>query len=260
MYLNESILINNKKISSNKFSSIILAAGLGKRMKSDIPKVLHKLNGRPLVEYVVDTAIASGADPVIAIVGYKREMVIELLGDRVQYAVQEEQLGTGHAVMQAEPMLKDFTGPVLILSGDVPLLKVETVQRLVEFHFAEKNACTLVSCIFKKPKGYGRVIRGEDGAVIAIVEHKDASKKQRKVKEINSGIYMVEAGILFEALHNINNKNAQKEYYLPDIVSYILGKGLRMGGLILDDPLEIAGVNSIEELKALEIEYAKRNS
>ena len=242
-----------------KFACAIMAAGLGKRMDSDLPKVLHKLNGIPLIEYVVDTAISCGADRVIAIIGHKRELVMEQLGDRIEYAVQDDQLGTGHAVMMTEPQLKDYNGPVLILSGDVPLLTTATVNRLVDLHFFEGNACTLVSCIFDDPTDYGRVLRDMDGAVTAIVEHDDAKDKQKKVKEINSGIYMVESGILFEALANIDNINAQGEYYLPDILPYILKKGLRVGGLISEDHLEIAGVNSKDQLKELEREYLARN-
>ena len=236
-----------------------MAAGLGKRMESDLPKVLHRLNGKTLIEYVVDSAVACGADRVIAIIGYERELVMAQLGDSVEYAVQAKQLGTGHAVMMTEPQLKDYNGPVLILSGDVPLLSMDTINRLIDLHFSEGNACTLVTCIFDDPADYGRVMRGDDGAVNAIVEHKDADEAQRAVKEINSGIYMVESGILFEALANIDNKNAQKEYYLPDIVPYILNKGLRVGGLILEDHLEIAGVNSKPQLLELEKEYFARN-
>jgi bifunctional UDP-N-acetylglucosamine pyrophosphorylase / glucosamine-1-phosphate N-acetyltransferase len=245
-------------MKDRKFACVIMAAGLGKRMKSDIPKVLHKLNNKPLLEYVVETAESCGAEPVIAIIGHKRELVVEQLGKRIQYAVQEKQLGTGHAVQQTEPLLKDFQGSVLILSGDVPLLTIETVNRLKQQHFAENNACTLITCIFKDPTGYGRIIRGGDNSVTAIVEHKDASEEIRKIKEINSGIYIVEAEILFEALRHIKNDNSQGEYYLPDIVPYILKKGLRVGGLVLDDPIEIAGINSQEELLALEKEYLRR--
>lgn len=245
-------------MQNREFACVIMAAGLGKRMKSDLPKVLHKLNGKPLIEYVVETAESCGARPVIAIIGHKRELVMEQLGNRIQYAVQEQQLGTGHAVQQTEKLLSGYKGSVLILSGDVPLLKTTTVDALKELHFSENNACTLLTCNFADPAGYGRVLRGTDGAVTAIVEHKDASEEIRRIKEINSGIYMVGAEILFEALKNINNDNAQGEYYLPDIVPYILKKGLRIGGLILEDPFEIAGVNSQEELSVLEKEILKR--
>ncbi len=237
---------------------IIMAAGLGKRMKSNLPKVLHKLNGKPLIQYVVDKALSCGANPIVVVVGHKREMVMELLGEKVKYAIQEQQLGTGHAVMQAEPYFRLYQGSILILSGDVPLLTVESVKRLVELHHSERNACTLISCIVDNPQGYGRVIRSDDGAVEAVIEDKDASDQQLAIKEINSGIYIVEAQILFEALRHIDNNNAQGEYYLPDILPYIIRKGLRIGGLVLQDPLEIAGVNSKSELARLEKEYLDR--
>jgi len=242
---------------AQKFACVIMAAGLGKRMKSDLPKVLHKLNGKCLVEYVVETAECCGAAPIIAIVGHKKELVIAQLGERIKYAVQEQQLGTGHAVLQTEALLKGYSGAVVILSGDVPLLRAETVKELMKTHFSQGNACTLVTCSFDHPTGYGRVLRNADGSVVGIKEEKDASEAQRIIKEINSGIYMVNAPILFEALHHIDNHNAQGEYYLPDIVPYILHKGLKIGGLIIPDPLEIAGINSKEELEALERAYLR---
>jgi len=245
-------------MNERKFACVIMAAGLGKRMKSDLPKVLHKLNGRALIEYVVDTAKSCGAEKVILIVGYKRELVEGLLNGQLQFAVQEQQLGTGHAVKQTEPLLKDYTGSILILSGDVPLLTVETVNRLIDHHFAEKNACTLLTCIFEDPTGYGRIKRGKNNSVTAIVEHKDASAEELQIQEINSGIYVVERAILFKALNSLKNNNRQKEFYLTDIVPFILGKGLRVGGLALDDPLEIAGINSQEELVKLEKVYLRR--
>ncbi|NQS97990.1 MAG: NTP transferase domain-containing protein [candidate division Zixibacteria bacterium] len=245
---------------TNYFSSIILAAGEGKRMKSNLPKVLHKLNGRPLVEYVVETAKESGADPIIAVVGYKRELVMNCLGDSVQYAVQAEQKGTGHAALMTETLLKDFPGEVMILSGDVPLLRPETIRAMAELHRCEGNTCTLLSCVFDDPAGYGRIIRGVSGEVLAIIEHKDAADEQRTIKEINSGIYLVKPAPMFQSLHTLKNDNEQGEYYLTDIIADFVAKGMRVGGYIVEDPLEIAGVNSIQQLKEMEIEYLKRNS
>jgi bifunctional N-acetylglucosamine-1-phosphate-uridyltransferase/glucosamine-1-phosphate-acetyltransferase GlmU-like protein len=207
----------------------------------------------------VETAQKSGAHPIIAIVGHKRDLVMKHLGDRVRYAIQEPQLGTGHAVLQTEPLLKDFQGEVLILSGDVPLLKEETIRRLTSLHYLEENVCTIVTCIFTNPTGYGRIIRGTKGEVLGIVEQKDASAEQKKINEINSGIYFVSTQLLFQALHTLKTDNAQKEYYITDIIPYFRAKNLRIGGLTLDEPLEIAGVNSVAELKALEEEYLRRN-
>ena len=224
-----------------------------------IPKVLHKLNGISLIEYVVETALKSGADPIIAVVGYKRKLVMKCLGSRVQYAIQAKQKGTGHAVLMTEALLEDFEGEVMILSGDVPLLRAETIQAMADLHRSEGNACTLLSCVFEDPKGYGRIIRGESGEVLGIVEHKDASDEQRLIKEINSGIYLVKPAPMFQSLHTLKNDNEQGEYYLTDIVADFVKKGLRVGGYIVEDPLEIAGVNSVEQLQELEIEYLKRN-
>ena len=240
-------------------AAVILAAGMGKRMKSDLPKVLHKLAGRPLIDWVVDTAIALGADPVIAVIGYKREMVMKQLGDRIQFAVQEKQLGTGHAVDQTRQMLRDFEGTALILSGDVPLLKVETIEKLRSLHLSSGCRCTMVSCIFDDPAGYGRVVRGSDGTVRAIVEHKDASAEELEIKEINSGIYLVDVESLFSALSEVKNNNAQGEYYITDIVAILLKREYKVGAMVVDDPLEIAGVNSAEQLKNLEKEFISRN-
>ncbi|MBL7191073.1 NTP transferase domain-containing protein [bacterium] len=241
--------------TGNKMAAVILAAGLGKRMKSDIPKVMHHLSGRPLIDWVVDTAGQCGVDPVIAVVGYKREMVMEHLGDRVRFAAQEQQLGTGHAVEQAREALEDFEGAVLILSGDVPLLKVSTIDRLRRMHIQGNYTCTLISCIFKDPSGYGRIVRNSEGAVIKIVEHKDANPEELEIREINSGIYLVEKEILFNSLKEITNDNTQGEYYLTDIVGILLQKRFKVGAMIVEDPLEISGVNSVEQLQDVETEF-----
>ncbi len=253
-------LTPNPQSLNPELACVILAAGKGRRMKSDIPKVLHLLAGKPLIDYVVETARESGAERVVAVVGHGRELVMERLRGRVEFAVQAEQLGTGHAAQMAEGALGDFPGGALVLSGDVPLLRTETVRELVDMHRREGNVCTLVSCEFEDPSGYGRIIRGEGSEVTAIIEHKDASPEQREVREINSGIYLVEVKALFEALKAVRNDNVQGEYYLTDIVAYFVGKGLRVGGLMVKDPLEIAGVNSVQELKSLEAEYIRRNS
>jgi len=158
-----------------------------------------------------------------------------------------------------EPLLGNFTGDTLILSGDVPLLRSMTVKRLLQLHRREGNACTLISCEFADPSDYGRVIRGASGEVAAIVEHKDASPQQLQLKEINSGIYLVQTPALFLALKTLKKDNKQGEYYLTDIVQHFVSRGLRVGRLKVKDPLEIAGVNSLAELETLEREYKKRN-
>ena len=246
-------------MDKKKLVTIILAAGKGKRMESDLPKVMHELAGRPLIDWVVDAALAAQSDRVIAIVGHGRELVMEELDGWVEFAVQEEQLGTGHAVQHAEPLLTDFNGNVLILSGDVPLLKTETIEALQKAHTDQANDCTVLTCIFDDPTGYGRIIREEFGDVRGIIEHKDASPDELAVKEINSGIYIVDSEKLFSALVSIKNENTQGEYYLTDIVGYFVDAGWKVGAYIVEDALEITGINSKEQLKALEEEFLRRN-
>jgi len=246
-------------MNRRSLATIILAAGKGKRMKSDLPKVMHKLNGKPLVDWVVNTALKSGSERVIAVVGHGRELVMKHLEGRVEFAIQEEQLGTGHAVLMAESMLRKFTGDILILSGDVPLLKADTIRDLVELHRKEGNSCTMITCIFDNPYGYGRIVRGEAGEVVDIVEERDANQQQRNIREINSGIYLVKARELFQSLKTLDMDNAQREYYLTDIVAKFVEKGLRVGGYVVKDPIEISGVNSIDQLRKLEKEFIRRN-
>ncbi len=234
----------------------ILAAGLGKRMKSpEKPKVMFEINGKPMIDHVVRLAFMVNAAKVVPIVGHHREQVIDYLnknfpGKNIEYAVQQEQLGTGHAVMQTESLLKDFEGDILILSGDVPLLKFETVQQLIDEHITNNNDATLLTTVFENPFGYGRIVRNSSGNFEKIVEHKDATEEEKMIKEINPAIYMVKAKILFEALSRISPENSQKEYYLTDIFHFIPKEST--GTVTTSDELEVTGVNSIEQLKEME--------
>ncbi len=241
---------------NNKLAVAILAAGLGKRMKSpDKPKVMFEINNRPMIDYVVELAFKVNAELVVPIVGHHREQVIDFLngkfeGKDIKYAVQAEQLGTGHAVMQSEGLLKDFDGEILILSGDVPLLKYETVEKLISEHFNSGNQATLLTTVFNDSFGYGRIVRDADGRFIKIVEEKDATEEEKKIKEINPAIYIVNAKLLFEALSKILPENNQKEYYLTDIFHFIPKE--KTGTVVTNDELEVTGVNSIEQLKQME--------
>ena len=228
---------------------VILAAGKGTRMKSALPKVLHAAAGLPLIEHVLRTADRVSPQSVVVIVGHQAEMVQSALGDRGQlrFAVQEPQLGTGHALLQAEKALSGAAGTVLLLSGDVPLLKPETLRSLVAHHAATGAAATVLTALIEDPTGYGRIER-RDGRISGIVEHKDASAEQRRIREINSGIYAFDIGPLFDALRQIGSANAQGEYYLPDLVKIYRRRGLTVETLLLDDPREILGVNSRKEL------------
>ena len=228
---------------------VVLAAGKGTRMKSRMPKVLHEAAGLPLIEYVLRTANRLNPASIVVIVGHQAESIRQALGERqgLAFASQEPQLGTGHALLQAEPRLKGSTGTLVLLSGDVPLLRSETVKALVRTHQERSAAATVLTALVDNPDGYGRVVRSA-GAISAIVEHKDASTAERDIREINSGIYAFDIAPLFESLRAIGSSNAQREYYLPDLVKIYRGRGLKVETVRLDDPDEILGVNSRKEL------------
>ncbi len=244
-------------MSSVPFMTVVMAAGKGKRMlNAEIPKVMHKVNGKPMVDHVVDLAINLGSTPVIVIVGFKREMVIDHLegvyGKAVTFAIQAEQLGTGHAVMQTEELLKGFDGDVLVLSGDVPLLTQKTMQNLVNSHHRTGAAMTVLTADVDDPTGYGRIVRLSDGSVDRIVEHKDASEEEKRVSEINSGIYVFKRKELFDALHHITPENSQHEYYLTDVFGYFVHHGMRVSAVLAKHFDEIRGVNTVDQLKEAE--------
>ncbi len=241
----------------NDLEIIILAAGLGTRMKSSTIKILHRAAGRPIVEYVLDLAAQLSDRPPILVVGHQREKVQEAIGDRARYAVQAEAKGTGHAVLQAAPHL-DNLGKVLILSGDVPLTRPETLQRLLDEHASSKNALTLLTMKLYDPAMYGRVIRDDSGAVLRIVEAKDATPDERAIDEVNAGIYVFDAEGLEENLRNLTPNNAQGEYYLTDLLGMLRKAGKRVGAVIVDDPVEALGVNSRAELATVEGEIQRR--
>ena len=238
---------------------VILAAGLGTRMKSKRAKVLHRVAGRPLIDYVVDVAHAvSGSAPVV-VVGHQRQAVQQHLGDRARYAVQEPQLGTGHAVQQAAAVLGDLQGKsVLILSGDVPLIREATLRRLADEHRRAGNALTLLTMQPRDPAQYGRIVRDGSGAVQKIVEAKDASAAERQIGEVNAGIYLVEGPPLSQNLRKLSADNAQREYYLTDLIVLLRGAGQRVGAVAVDDPGEVAGVNSRAELAGVEEQIQRR--
>ncbi len=235
------------------FATIILAAGKGKRMKSDIPKVLHHLNGRPMVHYVIDTARAIGSQKIVLIIGYKKEMVINATREYpVEFTVQKEQLGTGHAVQQCESIFRNYKGDVLILSGDVPLLTPYTLQELINTQEKEKPLATLLTAKMEDPTGYGRIVRNKNGYVTKIVEHNDANEKTLQIKEINVGIYIFKSQPLFETLPLVNNNNSQGEYYLPDVVKIYVGRGEKVAAILTSNVEETHGINDIDQLKRAE--------
>ena len=231
--------------------AVILAAGKGTRMKSNKSKLVHKIYGKELVKRVVETAKKSDIEDVIAIVGYKREQVQLVLGDSVKYAYQDEMLGTGHAVLQAEEYLKNKKGKVLVLNGDVPIIRPETIKNLIQKSIDNKEYATLLTAIYNNPTGYGRIVRDIGGNIEEIVEEKDASEEQRKIQEINAGIYCFDIQELLKALKELKPNNAQGELYLTDVVKIMNQKGLKTGAVIIKDNTEILGVNDRMQLELL---------
>jgi len=236
---------------------VILAAGLGTRMKSGTIKILHRAAGRPIIDYVLDLAADLSPNPPVMIVGYQREQVQKSVGTRARYAVQEEQKGTGHAVLMAADQV-DPSRRVMILSGDVPLTRIETLRRLLEEHESSRNALTLLTMKPGDPALYGRIVRDADGLVERIVEAKDASDEEKRIPEVNAGIYVFNGEHLFDNLRNLKPENAQKEYYLTDLLKVIRDAGHRVGAVVADDSTEALGVNSRGELAQVEGEIQRR--
>ncbi|HWF44602.1 MAG TPA: sugar phosphate nucleotidyltransferase [Candidatus Kapabacteria bacterium] len=244
---------------------VVLAAGQGKRMEDpSMPKVLYPIAGEPMIGHVLHLCETLGSDRTIAIIGFGREQVTEYLGQEfpaVQIVIQNEQLGTGHAVQQAEKPLSGFSGDILILSGDVPLLSIKTVRHLLAVHHSKNALATVLAVPMENPTGYGRIVRTPGGNLDRIVEEKDATEQIREIKEINSGIYVFDAGTLFSVLRHVDRKNAQGEYYLTDTFALIIqqfGQG-SVSVAVTDDPIEVSGVNTKEQLAALEAEYQRRS-
>ncbi len=237
-------------------AAVILAAGKGTRMMSDLPKVLHELSGKPLIEWVVDSARASGLGPLILVVGHEAELVerrMEPLNDgNLRFVLQAEQNGTGHALQVCEPELRELEGDVLVLAGDVPLIRQETLQELLEKHRDRQAAVTMLTAVLDDPAGYGRVLRDEAGEVLAVREHRDCNEAELAVAEINSGIYVFRLPDLLTALSELRPENDQAEYYLTDTLEILKGRGERVAAVICGDESEIAGINNREQLAAME--------
>ena len=236
---------------------VILAAGLGTRMKSKTIKILHRAAGRPIIDYVLDLAAEVCTRPPVMIVGHQRDEVQKHVGERARFAVQDPPRGTGHAVLQAAPFLRD-RGRILILSGDVPLTRSETLRRLIETHEREQNALTILTMRLDDPAKYGRVVRDAGGAVQRIVEAKDASDDERAIAEVNAGIYVFDVDGLADGLQSLTPENAQGEYYLTDMVGVLRRGGGRIGTVVVDDPVETLGVDSRAQLAVAEAEIQRR--
>lgn len=235
----------------NNVMAIVMAAGKGTRMKSKKSKLVQKIYGKEVVKRAVENAEKAGIKDIVAVVGYMKEEVMAVLGDSVKYAKQEEMLGTGHAVMQAKEYLRGKKGKVLVLNGDVPLIRPETLNKLIEKSIENKEYVTLLTAIYDNPTGYGRIVRDEGGNISAIVEEKDTTEEQKEIKEINAGIYCFDIEELLAALEKIQPNNAQGEYYLTDVIQIMNEKGLKTGAVIVEDNTEILGINDRIQLEML---------
>ena len=233
----------------NEFCALILAAGKGTRMKSEMAKVLHLLEGKPLLHYPITAAQTAGAEKIIIVAGHQYDKVTAAFPDPdLTFVEQNPQLGTGHAVAQAGGALQDYPGLTVILCGDVPLLKPQTIRRLISAHDAAGAVVTVLTAEPPGPHEYGRIVKDGKGDVIKIVEHRDATAAEREILEINTGIYCVDTQFLFSALARIKNDNQQQEYYLTDIVEIAGRDGLKAGAFLAEDYIEVISINTPKEL------------
>tara|TARA_Y100000814_G_scaffold289503_1_gene262564 strand:- start:880 stop:1608 length:729 start_codon:yes stop_codon:yes gene_type:complete len=234
----------------NNLAVIILAAGKGTRMQSDLPKVLHLINNKSMIQKVVECAYKINADPIITIVGYKHKMVEESLEkENVEFILQKEQNGTAHAVMQCHERLEKFIGNILVLSGDVPFISPKTLKLLINTHIKSNSKATVLTCNLDNPYGYGRIIKNKDNTLNKIIEHKDANEEELKENEINTGIYIFDSLELFKILPQVKNKNNQEEYYLTDVINILR---TQKEPVYIEKTMninEIIGINTIEQLK-----------
>lgn len=245
-------------MNKSMLSVVILAAGKGKRMNNpNLPKVLVEFKNRPLLEYVINLSLSLEPKQIIIIVGHQKEQVINFIqqynNQCIDFAVQNEQLGTGHAVQQAESKIFDAIDSVLILSGDVPLLSKHTVEEFIRMHNFYKSDASVLSSIAQNSTGYGRIVRDIEGRFARIVEEKDANEEEKQIKEINSGIYIINKSILFDALKLVQNNNAQNEYYLTDVISILYKQEKSVNAFCIADFEEIQGVNCIVDLNNLKL-------
>lgn len=227
--------------------AVVLAAGKGTRMKSELPKVMHAVAGKPMLAWVLDAVLGTNPERVVVVVGHDAEHVIASLPDGVESCLQAEQHGTGHAVSVALEHLGDIEGPILVVPGDTPLIDTPTLSRLLESHRLEGNATTILSAIVPDPHGYGRIVRNEAGDVTGIVEQRDATHAVDAITEVNAGMYVFDGTELSEDIHGLESDNAQSEYYLTDVVAAVVARGHSAGAVVVD-PVSVMGVNTHRQL------------
>lgn len=239
--------------------AVVLAAGKGTRMKSDLPKVLHPLAGRPLLDHVLDTVAAVGVDHTVVVVGHKADLVQETCArPGIEFVLQQPQLGTGHAVQVTVDQLRPG-GFCVVLAGDVPLLTVATLQRLLDEARQSEAAAIILTCVVEDAAAYGRIIKDASGQVRKIVEARDATPEELAVGEYNTGILCFRTELMIEALANLTTDNDQGEYYLTDTVAWLVGQGHRVEAVATEDPDEVGGINTVDELAAAEVIFNKRS-
>jgi len=232
---------------------VILAAGKGKRMNSALPKVVHPLGSKPLMSYILDAVFSLNPDRVVAVVGYEANAVSEAFPDpKLEFAQQKELLGTGHAVLQTRDTLKDFSGNVLVVCGDMPFVKAETLNLLVQTRIEFKLACSILTLKTSEKRDFGRIVRDSNGDVEKIVENRDATPAQKTIDEYNAGVYCFEKEWLFKAIERLENNNAQSEYYLTDAIQFYYNRRAPVRAVQTDNAKELFGVNSQEDLKQAE--------
>ena len=237
---------------NNQLHIGILAAGKGSRMESELPKVLHQLNGKSLIDYVLDTASELNPDSITLVVGFQKNRVKNhIQNDNVNYVSQEQQLGTGHAALQLENQLANQSGHLLILYGDAPNIKSSTLSPIIDEHIKENRNATLITAVLDDPTGYGRIIRNQDGDLLKIVEEKDCTPDEKKIKEWNPGIYIFKIPQLFSELKRIKSNNASNEYYLTDVIE-LIKENSPVQAKKIGNPMEVIGINTINQLNSLE--------
>jgi len=232
--------------------AIVLAAGKGTRMQTELPKCALKVIDKPMAEYVADSLKKAGVEDIVTVVGYKRDVLEAILSGKTKFAHQEEQLGTAHAVLMAEPLFRGFQGMTLIALGDMPMITPETYAKLIEHHALTKADLTVLTTDHPRPGGYGRIVRNKNGEIVRIVEDRFCTEEQRKITEINSSVYLVDNQKLFSSIREIGNDNSQKEYYLNEIVEIFRRKGYRVSVFKADDYQELSGANDLVQLSEME--------
>lgn len=258
----KSISFRGKIGVMNETTAVVLAAGKGTRMKSELPKVLMSVCGRPMIDYVLDSLTKGGVDRVIAVVGYRAELVRAAIDGRprVEFVLQSEQLGTGHAVMICRELLANSDGPVLVVTGDSPLMQSDSVAALLADFRRSPAACVLGSVRKDDPGGLGRVLRDADCQFVGIVEQRDATPEQRKINEVNMSYYVFDAGELLGVLDDVRPDNRQGEYYITDVPGLLVARGKTVRALPVLQPCEALGVNTLEELSVVETELRRMHT